>query len=242
MVYYCTYDIMFYMSKYDKRMQARLMRKKGISIVVISRKLEVSKSSVSTWCNDIQLSEKQNKILEKNKGISVKTGQRMGAEANKRKKLNTIKEAEDFGRKMVRNISDRELMLVASALYWSEGSKSDATSTLMFVNSDPEMILVMKKFLVEVFGVSQADIVCGIQINRIHEKRIKKVLIFWKKMLGLKSNQIRKPYYINTKANKVYENYSNYYGVCRLFVRKGKYQKYRMLGLIKSMKENILSA
>ena len=112
----------------------------------------------------------------------------------------------------------------------------------MFVNSDPEMILLMNNFLVDVMDVLQEDIVCCIQINRIHEQRIKKVLIFWKKLLGLKGSQIRKPYFVNTKVNKVYENYDTYFGVCRLFVRRSKNLKYKMVGLIKALKNQILSA
>ena len=66
-------------------------------------------------------------------------------------------------------------------------------------------------------------------------------MIFWKKLLELKNSQMRKPYFINTKVNKVYENYENYYGVCRLLVRRGKYLKYKMLGLIKAFRNELLS-
>ncbi len=233
---------MSYMSKYAQRLIARNMREKGISVVVIARKLSVSKSSVSEWCRDIILSEAQFEKLRKNSGVSLTTGQRMGAEANKRKRLDAIYLAEAWGRGIVKNISDRELLLIATALYWSEGSKSDRTSGFIFVNSDPEMILVMKLFLIRVLNIHSKDIVCSIQINRIHEERIEMVLNFWEKLLDLPSNQFRKPYYINTKVNKVYQNYKNYYGVCRLIVRKGTNLKYRMLALIKGVKENILSA
>ena len=67
------------------------------------------------------------------------------------------------------------------------------------------------------------------------------VLNFWKKLLHLRNSQFRKPYYVNTKVSKVYDNYENYYGICRLIVRKGKNIKYRMLGLIKALKGDILS-
>src|SRR3990167_9063689 len=197
--YYCTYDIVSYMAKYDKRIKARAMRKNGISIIVIARRLAVSKSSVSLWCRDIILTEEQSKKLVKNKGVSLTTGQRMGAETNRKKKTDVIKTSDVFGKR------------------------------------------IMKKFLIYVMEVPLEDIVCSIQINRMHENRIKKVLIFWKKLLKLKSYQIRKPYFVNTKVNKVYENYDRYYGVCRLFVRRGKHLKYRMLGLIKAMKNDILS-
>src|SRR3989338_1310963 len=210
--YYCTYDIVSYMAKYDKRIKARAMRKNGISIIVIARKLAVSKSSVSLWCRDIILTEEQSKKLVKNKGVSLTTGQRMGAETNRKKKTDVIKTSDVFGKRIIKKISKRELLFISTAFYWCEGSKTDSTSTFIFVNSDPDIILIMKK-----------------------------VLIFWKKLLKLKSYQIRKPYFVNTKVNKGYENYDRYYGVCKLFVRRGKHLKYRMLGLIKAMKNDILS-
>src|SRR3989344_1636649 len=148
----------------------------------------------------------------------------MGAETNRKKKTDVIKTSDVFGKRIIKKISKRELLLISTAFYWCEGSKTDSTSTLIYVMEVP-----------------LEDIVCSIQINRMHENRIKKVLIFWKKLLKLKSYQIRKPYFVNTKVNKVYENYDRYYGVCRLFVRRGKHLKYRMLGLIKAMKNDILS-
>jgi len=236
-----TNDIMLYMSKYEKRIIARKKRREGISIIKIAHDLHVSKSTVSVWCNDIILTEKQFEKLRKNKGISWTTGQRIGAETNKKKKLNSIIVADIYGKKLIKNISKKELLLIATALYWSEGSKSDTTSRWMFVNSDPQMILIMKKFLVLVMDINPDNIACGIQINKVHEPRIKLVLNFWKNLLKLKDNQIRKPYFVNTKVNKVYENYNDYFGVCRLFVLKSKKLRYRMLGLIKAMKV-ILSA
>jgi hypothetical protein len=91
-------------------------------------------------------------------------------------------------------------------------------------------------------GISKRDLVCSIQINKIHENRIEKVLSFWKKLLQLPGDQFRKPYYVSTKVAKVYDNYDDYYGICRLVVRRSMNLKYRMIGLIKAMKEDILSA
>jgi|SRR3989344_81467 len=233
---------MSYMSKYNEKKKARVMRKEGVSIVVIARKLGISKSTISLWCRDIILTEEQFEKLRKNQGISFKTGQRMGAETNKNKRLDAIKDAEIWGKKIIKSISKRELLLISTALYWSEGSKTDSTSGFIFVNSDPKMILIMKLFLVNVLHIPTEEIICSIQINRIHEKRIDIVLSFWKKLLNLPNNQFRKPYYVNTKVSKVYDNYENYYGICRMIVRRGMNLKYRMLGLIEGMKGDILSA
>jgi len=212
------------------------MRGKGISIIVIAKKLGVSKSTVSLWCRDIVLTDKQNQKLEKNKGISVKTGQRMGAEANKNKKLNVVQLADTWSEKVVGKISKRELLLVATALYWSEGSKSEQSSGFRFINSDPGMILFMKKFLKEYMDIQDEDLICSIQINKVHEPRIGKVLSFWINLLHLQDKQFRKPYFITTKSQKVYENYDDYYGICKLMVRRSSGLKYKMLGLIKSLK------
>lgn len=229
------------MSKYDKRIQAQKMRENGISIIVIARELSVSKSSASKWCRDIILTEEQFKKLRGNSEKAAKLGQRMGAETNKNKRLKAIRDAEIWGQDCIKHISDHELLLIATALYWSEGSKSDRTSGFIFVNSDPEMILVMKLFLTRVLKIASEDLVCSIQINRVHKERIKVVLNFWKNLLKLPQDQFRKPYYVNTKISKVYENYDTYYGTCRLIVRRGMTMKYRMLGLIKALKEDILS-
>jgi hypothetical protein len=227
------------MAKYDKKLKARIMRKEGISIIVIARELNVSKSAVSLWCRDILLNFQQIEKLRKQKGSVM--GRWMGAESNRKKKRDAISGANNWGKQHIKKISKRELLLIATALYWSEGSKSDSTSGFIFVNSDPEMILVMKLFLVNILNIPIEEIVCSIQINRIHEKRINTVLSFWKKLLNLQNSQFRKPYYVNTKVSKVYDNYANYYGVCRLIVRRGKNLKYRMLGLIKALKRDILS-
>ncbi len=53
------------MAFYQKRIQARRMRKKGESVVQIAKTLGVSKGSVSDWCNDIALTKAQVQILMK---------------------------------------------------------------------------------------------------------------------------------------------------------------------------------
>lgn len=227
------------MAKYDKRIKARIMRESGTSIIVIAKDLNVSKSAVSLWCRDILLSSEQIEKLKKQKGSVM--GRWMGAESNRKKKRDAINDANDWGKQHIKKVSKRELLLIATALYWSEGSKSDSTSGFIFVNSDPEMILIMKLFLINVLQIPSKEIVCSIQINRVHEERINAVLNFWKKLLHLRNSQFRKPYYVNTKISKVYDNYENYYGVCRLVVRRGKNLKYKMLGLIRAMRSNILS-
>ena len=234
-MYICTYDIMLYMSKYDKRIKARVMRKEGNSINIIARKLAVSKSSVSLWCRDVVLTSKQIEKLIQNKGISLTTGQRMGAETNKKKKQNNITFYRNKAREQLAKLSFRDLLIAGTALYWAEGAKTDSTSGFSFMNSDPRMIIFMKKFITSVMGVKEENIICTLQINRVHESRISKVLKFWSSLLKLPLKQFRKPYYVNVKHQKVYDNHDVYYGTLRLKVEKSSNLKYHMLGLIEAL-------
>ena len=53
------------MAKPQEKLEARKLRRKGESIKVIAKKLQVSPSTVSTWCKDIKLSPIQVRELEK---------------------------------------------------------------------------------------------------------------------------------------------------------------------------------
>ncbi len=224
------------MVKYVLRIKARKLRQKGKPLNEICRRLAVSKSTASLWCRDIIFSERLMSKIEQSHIVKTSKGRLLGAKMNKDKRRSAIKEADEFGVKSVGIVSKRELSLIATALYWSEGSKSEHSTSFQFVNSDPQMIVIIKKFLTDVMEIPVSDLVCSIQINKIHKKRINKVLSFWKNLLDLSNEQLRKPYFIDTKISKVYENYDNYYGICRLIVRRSSVLKYRMLGLIKALK------
>ena len=132
----------------------------------------------------------------------------------------------------------RDILIGGIALYWAEGSKSEATSGFVLINSDPAMILFMVRFLMDVLEVSKTDLICSIQINRIHRNRIDEVIEFWSSLLQLPLAQFTKPYYINVTPKKRYSNHHVYYGILRLKVRKSSSLKYHMIELIRFFKES----
>lgn len=223
------------MSKYTDKIKARSMRKNGMSIVVIARKLGVSKSSVSLWCRDIVLTDKQFEKLRKNMGISFKYGQRIAAQVNKQKKLNEISNRFEEAQRIVKKLTLRDILIAGICLYWAEGSKTGGR--FIFVNSDPAMIKIILIFLTKVLGVDKKMIHPTLQINLIHKKRVKKVLKFWSKHLDIPISSFNKTYFVNVKPKKVYENYDNYYGILRLRTLKSSSLQYKMLGFIEVFKK-----
>lgn len=224
------------MAKYRQRIKAREFRKKGESIKEIAKKIGVSKSTVSLWCNDIELSIKHKKILAKKKLDGMSMGRLMGAKVRRDKKLSSVELAFREAKEKIGILSRRDMLIAGASLYWAEGSKSESAFGFMFINSDPRMIFFMKKFLNDIFRVDDKDIMCTIQINKIHKRRIRKVLNFWSDLLQLPISQFNKPSYIKVKPKKIYENYESYFGILRLRVRKSANLKYKTLGLIDALK------
>lgn len=223
----------------EKRLLARKMRKMGHAIKSIAVELGVAKSTVSIWCRDIILTEKQIHSIMKKSNDALFKGRMIGAEMNRQKRLASIDASIQKASLLIDKVSKRDMLVAATALYWAEGAKSQYTSGFQFVNSDLDMIVLMNNFLLN-FGVKKEDICCTVQINEVHKPRIAIVLNFWKNLLEFNDEQIGNPSFIVSKAKKRYENHDTYFGICRLKVRKSTALKYTMLALIKVLKNDIV--
>lgn len=223
------------MAKFEKRQEAHMLRRKGWSINVIAQHLGVSKGSVSVWCRDINLTDKQKERLIQNSIKAGHKGRMIGAEMNHNKKIERIEMFKKIAKKDLGKISKRDLLVFGTALYWGEGSKTGGR--FIFVNSDPDMIRIMYKFIREILNVPKDRIKLTVQINKVHELRIKEVLNFWSSLLHLSLSQFTKSYFIKTKPKKVYKNHDSYYGVLRLGVAKSSDLQYKILGLINVFKQ-----
>jgi len=224
------------MAKYTERLKAREMRKTGLSLGDISHKVGVCKSTVSLWCRDIHLTDLQNDLLKKNVIKAGLKGRMMGAEMNRRKKQERLRNIYEEAEREIKYLSKRDLFIIGAALYWGEGCKNG--SRFIFINSDPGMIKVMYRFLREVLKLPKDRFHLTVQINEIHKPRIDKVLNFWSSLLNLPLSQFGKAYFVKTSSKKVYDNYDSYYGILRMRVDRGSDLQYKMLGLIEAIKKS----
>lgn len=87
------------MAKFEKRIKAHNLRRKGKSIKKIAEELDVAKSTVSLWCRDIVLTKLQEKRLRENQIRAGHRGRMIGAEMNKRKKEAEIEKQESDAKK-----------------------------------------------------------------------------------------------------------------------------------------------
>ncbi|MBU2575667.1 hypothetical protein KKF64_01070 [Patescibacteria group bacterium] len=132
--------------KSKEKSTARKLRELGWSINEIYTKLGVSKSSVSIWVRDIELTKKQKATLSTKghtkEAIEKRRKTRLTRENARRQKII------DSAKIDIKQISKKELFLIGISLYWGEGSKT-RRGIVEFSNSDPLLIEIMMKFFKE---------------------------------------------------------------------------------------------
>ena len=209
------------------RDNARVLRKRGKSLNEITKQLGVPKSTVRHWCRDIVLTESQQKHLFGKQ----KMGAIMSAERLRDKRIAVTKQLVKEGRDEIGSINLRELKLIGSALYWAEGYRK-GDGEFGFTNSDPAMIVLILKWLVDVCDIDPERIHIRICINTSHQKRILEIKKYWIKVTHLPASQFSNPTLIKVISKNAYINSSEYFGTLRVKVRKSTNLRRKILGWI----------
>ncbi len=204
---------MSYAGKLDLKLKAQKLRKRGLSVKEIEKKLKVSRSSVSLWIREVKLTKKQLKKLYLNK----KTGQLKGSIIAA---MNKIKIREDItkrlikeGEKEVGKISLRDKFITGISLYFAEGSKGD--KNVSFSNSDPKAIKFMVKWLREFCKVPQEKFRGTLYLHdNLNEKQAKE---FWLELTGIPLRQFTKTYIVRNNPKRL-RKVKHPYGVFRITV------------------------
>lgn len=212
--------------------RAQQLRKiKGMSIKEISEALGANKSTVSNWCKNIFLNDKQIKrLMDKQREAGLK-GSLEYSEKTRNLRLQREKINKEIGKRDIGKLSKRDLYVLGLALYWAEGYKK-GNEEVGFTNSDPQMINLVIKWFGEVFGINKKDFILRISINEIHECRIVEILKFWSVHTKIPFDQFSKTSFIKSASKKVYSNTESYYGILRIKVRRGVNLRNRILGAI----------
>ena len=138
--------------KSKEKQLARKLREEGLSINEITNSLNTSKSSVSLWVRDIELTKSQREKLSK-KGFRIdviEKRRKVRLENEKAKRQIII----DKASKEIKKISKKNLFLIGIALYWAEGGKTER-GLVRLSNGDPEVIKIAMNFFRNVCDVPE---------------------------------------------------------------------------------------
>ena len=146
----------------------------------------VSRSSVSLWVRDIELTPVQQAALRERD--PAYHGHRNGSLENARRGRVRRRAFQERGRALAREGSPS--YLAGCMLYWAEGSRR--RTRVEFVNSDPNMVRFFVRFLREAFGVPPEKIALTCNLFADHERRQREIEQFWLELLDLPSGCLRK--------------------------------------------------
>jgi hypothetical protein len=184
-----------------------------MSIKEIEQILDVSRSSVSLWVRDIDLTRDQHAaLLARNPAFN---GQLKGSSANRERGRLRRRRYQLEGRQRMRELDP--LFVAGCMLYWAEGAKK--RTTVEISNSDPEVIRFFARFLRSCFDVTsdRMRICCHLFADHVAQQR--DVEQFWLDLIGLPRSCLRKSM-VNHYSRLSKKKRTNRlpYGTCKLVV------------------------
>jgi hypothetical protein len=202
----------------DRKSLAIRLRKEGKTYRQILAQIPVAKSTLSEWLKQVGLS-----VPQKQRITQLRINARLkGAASRKTKRLTEVADSIENGKIEVGKLSERELWLIGTALYWAEGSKQNVRSPstgLVFGNMDFKMVFVFLRWL-HFLKVPTNEIYFELYVHKNRKAEAKDFTEWWIKALELPDNT---PVRIYFKAGNPLTNRSNtvdlYHGLLRIRVK-----------------------
>jgi len=185
--------------------KARELREKHLSYKEIGEKLGIPSSTVRRWCFGIKAG----------KGTSLSEIQR-----NKKIRREIIDEERKFLKNFdIKKIGQNQAKLLASILYWCEGSKYPGETRMCFTSSDEGMMKVFIFLLRKGFKIDEKKFRVHLQIHNAQD--FENLREYWSELLGIDESQFIKPTITMPTGNRHRRGYK---GTCTL-----RYNDYRIL-------------
>ena len=207
---------MFSVMKTVERDLARELRRiEGLPINEIALRLSVSKSSVSHWVRDVELTTEQTKKLRQ---MNPAYNRQLNGSRNNaaRHRANRIA-AQQTGRALAQQ--GDPIHMAGCMLYWAEGARD--RNQIRFTNSDPDMVRFFATFLRTYFSLRDEDIRVTCNLFPDHVERQREIERFWLEIVGVPDASLLKST-VNTysKYSKKKRQNKLPYGTCRLTVSR----------------------
>ncbi len=158
------------------------MRKQGDSYSMITSKLDVSKSTLSSWLKEIPY-EPNEKVWARIKSGPLKSGK-----IKHNKKVQDIARIKKISGQELGKITARDVWMLGLGLYLGEGSKS--YEIIRIINSDPKIIKLAVKWFKNTCGLSSKNITIAIHLYPDNDE--KECLTYWSKAVNIPLVQFRK--------------------------------------------------
>lgn len=199
---------MGYFGKLEDKLQAQELRRQGLSYKEILQTIHVSKSTISLWCRDIELTQEQKSRLLNNKQFGQRKGSQVAADNKRRKRIERTERIKKEAVRELGKLSNRDKFIAGIALYAAEGDKSDGKGG--FSNSDPKLIKFMMNWFLQFTKIPLERLRGSIWLHEgLDEIKAKQ---FWSGLTGIPLKQFHKTYIAKIKidSKKIRKNIHEY--------------------------------
>ena len=199
--------------KLREKIKAISLRKKGHSYLAILKQIPVSKSTLSFWLREIELTPAQNKKLLVGRQLS----RFLGAKAQQQKRIEQTKKTIHEGEGEFFELVEYPLFLAGLMLYWAEGDKH-IQERVKFTNSDEVLVLLMMRWFREVCHVPEEKFRIALHVHNLHSQT--NVKEYWQKITGVRVANFQKVY---VKQSSLHQRRNILYnGTCGIIVHDKK--------------------
>jgi len=186
--------------------KARNLKRKGVTAAKIAKDLNIGDTTILRWCTDIPSNNLYHlyaqKLRDRAKEKSIKLGKNI-------------------------NLTKKKAKILASILYWCEGSKYPSNNFIAFSNSDIDLTITFLKLFKLGFGPKESKLKVSLQLHTTHDKE--KITSFWSRILNIPKSQFYKPTITKPTKNMKRMNYKGtctirYYDIYMLLEMMGIYE------------------
>jgi|CXWL01.1.fsa_nt_gi hypothetical protein len=215
--------------KINEKNKAIILRKQGMSMGEIAETLGVAKSSVSYWVCNVELTQKQRVVLNKNgHSIDAIEKRRITRMTNTRMRRADIMTKAGYE---VQQLQKDPLWCIGVALYWGEGGKTQQVARLS--NSDPWVIKIMMRFF-ERYSNFHKDKYRA-HVHTYSHKNAPLAVDYWSKISGIPKARFYKTYVKQSSASKK-KRETLPYGTLQIYLHETTFF-FRLMGWIDKLKE-----
>lgn len=205
-----------FMANKELRESVRNLRASGMTYAEILKelKIDIPKATMSGWCNSVKMPKEYPEKLKALNKSNLFMGRKISLRnrARLRDEFYTKLEIKNKGLLsfFASNLKVRKITL--AVLYLAEGSKS-ARGSLMFGNSDPQIIKMFVNLLRECYKIDESKFRCTVQCRA--DQNISKLEDFWVDVTMIPREQ-----FYNARVDKrtvgIPSKKPDYNGVCRI--------------------------
>lgn len=196
-----------------EREDAIKLRRKGLSIRVIEKRLGINRSTVGGWLRDVKLTAQQKRKLHKDWENGLIEARKKAVKWHNAQKSARLEDAKKQSDAVLQNLNfDNSdiLDLVLAFLYFGEGFKTNEETGIG--NADPLILKTFLYILRKNYKIDTKSIRCELYLRA--DQNGDDMKSYWSKELDIPVENFKQVNFDKRTIDS--KTYSNYHGVCSL--------------------------